>query len=688
MSIKSFVSTCLAAVSAFLVITAILLLAENWHDFHASREAGDLVDLLGAATQVSEALAPERGATNVALDGDAASRKVLTETRARVDAAFERITRISKDSSAPEFHDAIDKLMKIRAEVNVWRSKADALMGGDHEKTDAFRKDYLEAMYTMLHTVGRSNARIERRLSVLDAEVAYPAALATATWNLRDQAGRLSTIYTVAITSGKPFSPETMQEVDTTQGRMRQLWEHISEQAGSPESPAILRGGVEKVDAGFFAQFKPLRDRVAKAAMSDGAYDLDQAEWRRLSSPMLQSIMLMRDAAIEEAARTATENHAHAGRNLFFVGLLLSAAAVTLTIAVLGINRRVIVPLARLTSVIDEFASGSRDFVVPYADRNDETGRMAKAIEILRDKARETDKLAQQEAAAARTRDERRQRVETVTSGFVESIDTVVGGVSNAINGLRTATETLSATSATTTEQSSVVATAADNASSNVQTVAAAAEELSNSIQEISRRVTETAAAMNSAVQEAESTSATVRGLADAARRIGDVVSLITDIASQTNLLALNATIEAARAGEAGKGFAVVAGEVKTLANQTARATDDIQAQVAEIQAETDRAVNAIIGISNTIATVNQYTIGIASAVEEQGAATQEIARNVQQAAQGTSEVSNSIARVLEAERATVNAASELTALADRLNGESARLRHNVGEFVTEVKKG
>jgi len=688
MSIKGFVSACLAAISAFLFIMAVLLFSDNWHDYRAAGEAGNLVVLLGATTQISEALAPERGATSVALDGDAASRKVLSDTRAKVDAAFEHIAQISDLSSAEEFKDAISKLKKIRTDLAEWRTKADAEMGADRQRTDAFRKDLFAAMYGMLDKIGRINAKLERRLSRLDAEVAYPAALATSTWTLRDQAGRLSTMYILAITSGKPLTAEALRDVDTTQGRIRQLWDHLNEQAGAADSPAILREGVAKVEAGFFTPFKPLRDRVAKSATTDGVYDLDQAEWRRLSGPMLQSIMLMRDAAIEEASRVANENHDHAGRNLFFIGLLLLAAAATLTTAIIGINRRVVIPLGRLTGIIGEFASGSREFAVPYAERNDETGKMAKAIEILRDKARESDQHALAEAAAARARDERRQRVESVTTGFVESIDTVVGGVSTAIDGLRAATDTLSATSVTTTEQSGVVAAAADNASANVQTVAAAAEELSNSIQEISRRVSETASAMNSAVHEAESTSATVRGLAEAARRIGDVVSLITDIAAQTNLLALNATIEAARAGDAGKGFAVVAGEVKTLANQTARATDDIQAQVAAIQAETDRAVNAIVGISSTIATVNQYTIGIASAVEEQGAATQEIARNVQQAAQGTAEVSNSIARVLEAERATTSAADQLSALADRLSGESERLRSNVGEFVSEVKKG
>jgi methyl-accepting chemotaxis protein len=215
--------------------------------------------------------------------------------------------------------------------------------------------------------------------------------------------------------------------------------------------------------------------------------------------------------------------------------------------------------------------------------------------------------------------------------------------------------------------------------------VASAAEELSTSIQEISRRVSEAAEISVGAVREAEQTTMTIRSLAETAQKIGEVINLITDIASQTNLLALNATIEAARAGDAGKGFAVVAGEVKALAHQTARATGEIQQQVTAIQSETDRAVTAIGGIAGTIGTVNQITMGIASAVEQQGAATQEIARNVQEAAGGTTEVSASIGQVTAATHKTGEIAESLSGMADELSNESDRLRAVVGNFVGRI---
>ena len=688
MSIKSYVSTCLTAVGALLALMATLLFIDNWHSYRAARDAGQLVSLLGSTTKISEALAPERGATSVALDGDPAARKTLTDIRSKLDAIFSAVEAEAGASPLAEGKEASDAVTKLHATMTNWRTKTDAVSGGNPQQITAFRKEFILGINDTLTKAGNITATLGRRLSALDAEVANPASLAETTWQLRDHAGQLSILNIAALSSHQPFTPEQIRDMYIADGRIQQSWERLTTMAGSPESPEGLKDGITKVEAGFIAPFKPLRDRVAKAGLSGGAYDVDPAEWRRQSAPMLQAIMVMRDAAINEAHRVAEEKQDHAFRNLILMGSLLVIAALTLTAVVMGIHRQAVVPLVSLTTIISEFANGSRDFTVPFIDRGDETGRMAKAIEVLRNKAQESDRNATQEALASRIRDERRQRIESVTARFVESIDSVVGGVTTAIHSLRTTTETISKASTTTTDQSSIVASAANQASANVQTVASAAEELSNSIQEISRRVAETASAMDGAVREAESTNATIRELAEAAHHIGDVVSLITDIASQTNLLALNATIEAARAGEAGKGFAVVAGEVKNLANQTARATDDIQAQVAAIQAKTGRAVSAIAGIGTTITTVNQYTMGIASAVEQQGAATKEIARNVQQAAAGTTEVSNSIGRVLEAERQTGTAVDQLSSLEDSLAQESDRLRGNVSNFVAEIKKG
>ena len=345
------------------------------------------------------------------------------------------------------------------------------------------------------------------------------------------------------------------------------------------------------------------------------------------------------------------------------------------------------------TTVIGRLAAGmdrltARDYAVQFAeiDRRDEIGAMSRALSGFRESLARAEELDRQQKADQEAQQAKRAAMDKATRAFAATIETVVGEVTAAAGGLRNSAEGLSTTADRTLAKASSVASASDQASGNVQAVASATEELTASIGEISRRVNEASDVATRAVGEAEDTNRMVKGLAEAAARIGEVVGLINDIASQTNLLALNATIEAARAGEAGKGFAVVAQEVKNLANQTAKATEDIQSQVAAIQSETDKAVSAISGITQTIDTISTITATVATAVTQQGAATSEISRSVQQASEGTSEVSRNIVDVTGAARDTERSASALLEAAEALNRQSAALRGEVEHFIGRVR--
>ncbi|MGA3400443.1 MAG: globin-coupled sensor protein [Acetobacteraceae bacterium] len=283
-------------------------------------------------------------------------------------------------------------------------------------------------------------------------------------------------------------------------------------------------------------------------------------------------------------------------------------------------------------------------------------------------------------------RQQRGDKVDGLLRGFEATTGMLVGTVASAATELRATAQSLSSTTDQTTEQASGVAAAVEQASVNVQTVASAAEELSSSISEIARQVAQSSSIAGKAVGDARRTDAIVKTLAGGAQKIGDVVGLISSIAGQTNLLALNATIEAARAGDAGKGFAVVASEVKNLANQTAKATGDISAQIAEIQTATAEAVQAIGTIAQTIDELSRIAASIAASVEEQGAATQEIARNVHEAASGTQEVSSNIVGVSRGAQETGAAASQVLEAAGELSKRAEQMSVDVGRFISAVK--
>ncbi|HYH23288.1 MAG TPA: globin-coupled sensor protein [Azospirillum sp.] len=292
------------------------------------------------------------------------------------------------------------------------------------------------------------------------------------------------------------------------------------------------------------------------------------------------------------------------------------------------------------------------------------------------------------ETYAEAERETKRKTLNQLADNFEGSIKAIVGSTVAASNDMQGHAQRMSQIAAATSRQSMEVGSAAEQASANVQTVASASEELTSSIAEISRHVTQSSQIARAAVDEAERTNGTVSGLVDAAQKIGDVVQLINNIASQTNLLALNATIEAARAGEAGKGFAVVASEVKNLANQTAKATEDISNQISGMQDAARMSAEAIKGVGGTITRINEIVTTVAAAVEEQAAATQEIARNVQEAASGTQSVTQTIGEVSKASSETGSLAEEVLGAARQLHQQADGLRQGVETFLQRIRNG
>ncbi|WP_167558728.1 methyl-accepting chemotaxis protein [Bradyrhizobium canariense] len=374
-------------------------------------------------------------------------------------------------------------------------------------------------------------------------------------------------------------------------------------------------------------------------------------------------------------------------QQVWSIGTLVGVALLLVVGMSLLLGRSIVGPITGMTAAMRKIAAGETATVIPAQERRDEVGAMAQSVQVFKDNMIEAVRLrGEQDELKKKAETEKHGLLGKMADDFEHSVRGSLDALAGAAVELRTTSNSMSTTAGEASQQATTVAAVAEQASANVQTVAAATEELSSSVSEIGRQVAQSTRIAGQAVEEANRTNLTVQGLSAAAQKIGDVVKLINDIASQTNLLALNATIEAARAGEAGKGFAVVASEVKSLASQTAKATEDISAQVAAMQGATTDAVQAIENIGGTIGAINEITTAIASAVEEQGSATKEIARNVQEAAQGTSMVSGNIGSVTRAAGETGTAAGRVLASAEELNEQAAMLRSKVDGFLVNIR--
>lgn len=349
------------------------------------------------------------------------------------------------------------------------------------------------------------------------------------------------------------------------------------------------------------------------------------------------------------------------------------------------ITRRMFAPMEHLAVAASKIADGDLEIAVDATDRQDEIGRMARCIEVFKDNSIERERLASERKVGHIAREKREKLIDSLIADFRAESQSVLELVETNISRVEAVSSSLNERSASASEQGQTAVSTSENASTNVEAVASATEELNASISEISRQVETTASIVEQTTAAAQGSNAKISGLAEAANKIGDVLSLISEIAEQTNLLALNATIEAARAGDAGKGFAVVASEVKSLAGQTAKATEEISAQIAAIQASTSEAVEEIARVSESVEEVNSYTITISEAVQQQGAATGEISRNVAEAADGTRSVATTVASLNDGVAENSAAVGDMLTATLEMKQQAEQLRASVEKFLSEV---
>ena len=376
-------------------------------------------------------------------------------------------------------------------------------------------------------------------------------------------------------------------------------------------------------------------------------------------------------------------------QNAFIESSVTGLIVLIATIAVLIFVARSVIgrPLSQATETLGELTSGKLQVDIQGADRNDEIGAIARAMEVFRDNTIRSRELeAEADEKERRAEAEKADTLNRLAERFQVSVGEIVETVAMSTSGVQEAARQMSEIASDSANQTRAVAASATSAGENVQGVASATEELTSSIQEITRQVSDSSAKAKQAVSQTDTTQETIQSLMEAANKIGNVVQFITDIAEQTNLLALNATIEAARAGEAGKGFAVVASEVKSLANQTTQATEEISAQISTVQNQTGAAASAIEVVGKTINELEQTCTSIAAAVQQQSFATQEIAQSVDRVSVGTNEVSSGITLLSNAADQVGQSSSQLLDAADSLSTTTQDLNHRVDEFIRSIR--
>ena len=537
-------------------------------------------------------------------------------------------------------------------------------------------------------------------------------------WAMIEYSGRETAIIGRRIANKSSISEIELTLLGEYSGRVRGSWDRVQATASSSIIDPAISALIDDINDSFGldSDFTLTKDDVYYGSEDGGAYDISAEEWIDAAESAIRPINAMVTASDAFASKLNTESVDSAENQVGFSFFVLLVAVFTGGVAIFIVLIRVIGPLNAISDAMDVLAGGNLETHIPYADRTDEVGAMAQSLTVFKNNELERKKLEaerqqkeiedlqrkeeeertrleaeeeqrqQREQARTKAREERREAMLSLADQFEASVMAVVEQLSASAQEMEGAASGLTSNADQTMQNAEVVAQAANAANQNAQMVASAAEELSSSVREITTQTNQSSSAARDAVTRTQEASSDISEMVDAARKIGDVVNLINDIAEQTNLLALNATIEAARAGEAGKGFAVVASEVKSLANQTANATSEISSQVEGMQTATNLAVKAMDHIRDVIKDIESTSVSIASAVEEQDASTQEIARNVGEVSSGTEEVTTNIGQVNDGATQTGTAANEVLSAAQHLNSQSAQLKEQVQSFLNTVR--
>jgi methyl-accepting chemotaxis protein len=612
----------------------------------------------------------------------------ITQHRELLKRNFETALPSIERLQFPDKERLVSALNAAQQKADLYRHRADeALRLQLARRDEALRRDFIPVL------TKSADAALDLWFAALystskdDAVLARLAPIKEIGWRMRDLGGRERSQVAAAIVAGTAIAPERVAEIGQLRARVDVLWEQLRHQTDEFEISPAVRQAVEAAHQLYFVQFRSLADEMRHIGETGGKYPLSADMFVSKTTPLLASLLEVLYAASDASEDHAADVQRRSVRNFIIAMALLVLGVLLIGGCVYVVLTRVTRPLSALSKAVERLAANDTSVAIPVSDRRDEIGVLAMALNRFKESLIESSQVRNEPAEVEQDQvSVRRQILDGLADEFVAALGGVVETVSTSAKHLETTAGTLADTAESTQKLSAEVANASELASRNVTSVAKAAEELTGSVHEIARQVQHSSDITRQAVDQAASADSRINELSTAAARIGDVVKLISAIADQTNLLALNATIEAARAGEAGRGFAVVAQEVKVLAGQTSKATEDIAAQITGMQAITADSVAAIQQVSATIVHISEIASSIAAAVAEQGTATQEISRNIAQAAGGTTQVATSIVKVDRRAAETESASSQLLTSARDLARNGERLRGEVNRFMERVR--
>ncbi|MGA7994701.1 MAG: HAMP domain-containing methyl-accepting chemotaxis protein [Bradyrhizobium sp.] len=585
-----------------------------------------------------------------------------------------------QNALVPEFDQLFKKLTAEQKEFwdDVAKPKA--------SRRATLPQEYYDTTAALLKTLDKLSAALAAAVNHQDATIDQLLAIKQTAWLLRNTAGEASLMISKGLAAGR-MVPESRLTYTRLLGGTEIAFTALETAASGMQLPPALSAAIAATKTAYFEpDYLALRDRLLNAMIAGEKPELTANQWSPITVGRMGSAVTVAERALEAAKDHTAVQHSEALRSLVIQLVLLAAAFALMFGAMMAVTRRVIRPLHNIRDAMLKVASGDLTVDTGYTERHDEIGALAGALETFKQQAQDKLRIEAQESERNAGAASRQKAIETYVGEFENMVRQSLQQLGDASSQMRTTSSGLTEVSRQTNERVQVAEKASSEASMSVESVASASEQLSASINDISQQAAHAAGIASRAVGQARETDGTVQGLAKSAGRIGEVVGLINTIAAQTNLLALNATIEAARAGEAGRGFAVVASEVKSLASQTAKATEEISEQIADIQKVAGEAIDAIKGIGSIIGEVNEVATAIAAAVQEQGAATQEITRSTQFAAQGTKNVSDNISGVKTDADASAAAAENVKQASETLETQSQQLGSQVTQFLGKIR--